>query len=573
MTAKPGTTPQSTLTSTFFNPLAVTVKDATGIPLPGVSVTFTSPATGPSAYANFYPNPATAHTDNSGVVSLPFFASSFAGGPYAVTASTTGLPPVTFLLTNIAGPPVIQTYVQDQTAALLSTVVFTVFVYEYPYPPVRWQVSTNGGVTFTDIPGATLTTLTLTAVTFSMNGNQYRAVVTNAVGSTSTMPANLTVNRPAPVITWANPADITAGTALGSTQLNATASVSGSFAYVPAAGTVLAEGSGQTLTAVFTPTDSNNFMVALKSVTINVLSSAVPSVLSLTPVTSSTSTQTFTLQFSHPSGYTSLSVLNVLINSALDGRKGCYLAYVQQTNTAYLVNDAGDASAPFAGALVLNGSGTSIGNSQCSITAAGSSAVGAGTTLTLTLNMTFTASFAGNKVIYAAARDSAQGNSGWQTLGVHGVPGSPVTYPNSVSMSPASGSTSSAAITFSYQDATSAANLQTVWALVNTALDGRAACYVAYYRPGNLLFLIPDNGDGSQATSIVLSGTNTLSNSQCTISAQGSSVSTPTAGTLAVTLNIAFKSGFTGPKAVWMAGQTLAGQTSAWQSLGAWRVP
>lgn len=57
-----------------------------------------------------------------------------------------------------------------------------------------------------------------------------------------------------PVITWATPADITYPTALSQTQLNATASVAGTFTYNPPAGTVLAAGAGQTLTATFTPT-------------------------------------------------------------------------------------------------------------------------------------------------------------------------------------------------------------------------------------------------------------------------------------------------------------------------------
>ena len=66
------------------------------------------------------------------------------------------------------------------------------------------------------------------------------------------------VNQATPTITWANPADITHGTALGDTQLDATAtgidgtSLAGTFAYTPAAGTVLGAGKGQTLSAVFT---------------------------------------------------------------------------------------------------------------------------------------------------------------------------------------------------------------------------------------------------------------------------------------------------------------------------------
>src|SRR5205823_12610250 len=83
--------------------------------------------------------------------------------------------------------------------------------------------------------------------------------------------SNCTVQQTTPTITWSNPADITYGTALSSTQLNATANVSGTFAYTPAAGTVLSAGTGQTLSVNFTPTDTTNFTNASKSVTINVL--------------------------------------------------------------------------------------------------------------------------------------------------------------------------------------------------------------------------------------------------------------------------------------------------------------
>ena len=48
-----------------------------------------------------------------------------------------------------------------------------------------------------------------------------------------------------PTISWSNPANIVYGTALGGTQLDATASVAGTFAYAPASGTVLKAGNGR----------------------------------------------------------------------------------------------------------------------------------------------------------------------------------------------------------------------------------------------------------------------------------------------------------------------------------------
>ena len=48
-----------------------------------------------------------------------------------------------------------------------------------PAPTVQWQVSTNGGTTFTNISGATSTSYSFTAAA-TQNGNEYGAVFTNA---------------------------------------------------------------------------------------------------------------------------------------------------------------------------------------------------------------------------------------------------------------------------------------------------------------------------------------------------------------------------------------------------------
>src|SRR6185295_14489574 len=82
------------------------------------------------------------------------------------------------------------------------------------------------------------------------------------------------VDKPAPILTWPIPADIVVGTALGPTQLNATANVPGTFVYNPPAGTVLPVGSAQTLAVTFTPDDTASYSTATRSVPINVVSGA-----------------------------------------------------------------------------------------------------------------------------------------------------------------------------------------------------------------------------------------------------------------------------------------------------------
>ena len=87
--------------------------------------------------------------------------------------------------------------------------------------------------------------------------------------TTATSSVSLTVNKATPLITWSNPSAIGYGTALSETQLDASASVPGSFFYTPASGTVLSEGT-HTLHVDFTPTDTANYTNATADVIINV---------------------------------------------------------------------------------------------------------------------------------------------------------------------------------------------------------------------------------------------------------------------------------------------------------------
>jgi N-acetylneuraminic acid mutarotase len=79
-----------------------------------------------------------------------------------------------------------------------------------------------------------------------------------------------TVSQATPVVNWSNPADIVYGTPLGVNQLDASASVAGTFAYSPGTGVVLHAGLGQVLSAVFTPSDAAHYSTVTQSVVINV---------------------------------------------------------------------------------------------------------------------------------------------------------------------------------------------------------------------------------------------------------------------------------------------------------------
>jgi hypothetical protein len=97
--------------------------------------------------------------------------------------------------------------------------------------------------------------------------------------SNVTVATTLQVTQAAPVITWPAPGSLIAGTSLSSAQLDATASVPGTFSYSPSAGTVLPTGTS-TLTAQFTPVDATDYSSVSTSTSVIVTASApvVPTV-------------------------------------------------------------------------------------------------------------------------------------------------------------------------------------------------------------------------------------------------------------------------------------------------------
>ncbi|MFH1028176.1 MAG: Ig-like domain repeat protein, partial [Pseudomonadota bacterium] len=118
--------------------------------------------------------------------------------------------------------------------------------------------------------------LTTTATLSSPIGDYIIATTTGTLASAnydfSFVNGRLTIIRAIPAITWNNPDDITYGTPLSATQLNANAGpVAGLFEYSTTAGTVLAVGTGHMLSVTFTPDDLTNYQTATKTVAINVL--------------------------------------------------------------------------------------------------------------------------------------------------------------------------------------------------------------------------------------------------------------------------------------------------------------
>jgi serine/threonine protein phosphatase PrpC len=89
---------------------------------------------------------------------------------------------------------------------------------------------------------------------------------------------SLSVAKVTPAIDWPAPSPINSATPLGPAQLNASASIAGTFTYSPSAGKTLAPGA-HTLWVIFAPADSVNYTAARASVSLTV-TETMPAVVS-----------------------------------------------------------------------------------------------------------------------------------------------------------------------------------------------------------------------------------------------------------------------------------------------------
>ena len=183
----------------------------------GATATFTAAASGtptPTVQWQVSTNGGATFSNVTGATSATLsFATTAAqnGNQYkAVFTNAAGNATTTAATLTVNSAPVITTNPTSQTVTAGATATFTAAASGAPAPTVQWQVSTNGGATFSNVTGATSTTLSF-ATTAAQNGNQYKAVFTNAAGNATTTAATLTVNS-VPVITT-NPTSqtVTAG--------------------------------------------------------------------------------------------------------------------------------------------------------------------------------------------------------------------------------------------------------------------------------------------------------------------------------------------------------------------------
>jgi hexosaminidase len=189
------------------------------------------------------------------------------------------------LIDNIVVSPLTPSIVsqpQSQTVNTNTTVVFSVLATSNAPLTYIWMGHSTNMVDGGRIGGSHTSSLTIANTTLGDSG-PYQVIVSNSAGSVTSVVATLTVLAQVPeTVTWTTPSAITYGTALSSNQLNATATVPGTFNYNYAPGTVLGAGS-YALSVLFTPTDMTRYTNATVAVPLTVS----PAVLNVTAANAS----------------------------------------------------------------------------------------------------------------------------------------------------------------------------------------------------------------------------------------------------------------------------------------------
>jgi streptogramin lyase len=230
---------------------------------------------------------------------------------------------------------------------------------------------------------------------------------TDYLGSTDTV--TITVNKAAPVLAWATPAAVSYGTALSGTQLDATASVPGTFAYSPAAGAVPAAGT-DTLSVTFTPTGTTDYTTAKASASLQVTSST-PTITWANPAAITYGTALSATQLDATATYNGAKVAGTFTYSPA---KGTVLGAGTQTLSVLFTPSNTSEYSPISASVTLQ-----VNQATPKITWAKPAAITYGTALSAT-QLDATASVPGS-LVYSPAVGTILG-AGTQTLSVFLTP-------------------------------------------------------------------------------------------------------------------------------------------------------
>jgi hypothetical protein len=361
------TVPPQSISATQAVLISVTVSGPTGDPAPTGTVTLNS-----GTYSSGPVMLNTVSGANDSVV-MTIAAGSLAVGTDTLTAAYTS---TSGTYNNASGTNTITVTSSTKTTPTITWANPTAISYGTALSATQLNATANVPGTFVYTPAAGAV-LTVGSQTIRVNFTPNDTTDYNNASDSVT----LTVNQVAPVITWPTPAAITFGTALSSTQLDATANTAGSFVYSPTVGLVLTAGP-RALMVTFTPNDGTDYTTASDTVILTV-NKATPTISWQTPAAVAAGTALSSTQLdataSVPGTYVYNPTIGTVESSA--GNVTLNVTFTPTDNTDYntltdsvtlVVTSSGNAGFSISGTSVSFTAGATSGNAS-TITVAPSS--------------------------------------------------------------------------------------------------------------------------------------------------------------------------------------------------------
>jgi uncharacterized repeat protein (TIGR03803 family) len=326
------------------------------------TITFTTNAPASAVYGSSFTVAATA----SSGLPVSFTSSemcSNSGATYTMTSGTGTCTVIANQAGDSAYAPAPQATETTPAAKASPTVSFTGGPASAPYQSTFTVAATSSAGVSAAIGAGGACSVAGAAVTMTSGSGTCRLTAhwpstSNYLAASATQ--STTAQKLAPTITWATPSPITYGTAIGSAQLDASASVPGAFTYTPKSGTIL-KGGNQTLRVTFVPTSTTDYLSASDSVTLVVNPVATTTAITSTAPSSPKVNADVAIHFAVTAGYGTAAGTVVVIastgescNATLAGGKGsCSITFTTSGSRLLTAafsgsaNDAESTSPPF----------------------------------------------------------------------------------------------------------------------------------------------------------------------------------------------------------------------------------
>jgi hypothetical protein len=294
-----------------------------------------------------------------------------------------------------------------------------------------------------------------------------------------------------------------------------------------------------------------------------------PSVVSLQPLSGAGFTGTFTATFTQTSNNHYLGYMlflptpNVVMYTATGS---CLVEYNKYSNGVRLIDNAGTGwlGGP-AGIPIAPGAAT-LTNNQCSVKVANVVATVSGSTMTVTIPVTFFSTLGPVLGTFLQALDSNGVWTGMTQFGNWVLPGAPQNRlgPSVAGVSSTATTGTQATYSILVSHTAGASSLSMIHVLASASIVGSPACQVVYFPLANLLNLINDAGTALvSGTGVAPGQAGTLSNSRCSVPTAFASKSQGV-NTVSLVLPITYSQLFAGPKKVYVNAFDTGGLLSHW---------